>query len=73
MPNDVIVADIDGAVVVPAALGDDVVAGALEQERHEGWIMREVERGVALPGLNPSDAATQARYVAWRDAQDNID
>ena len=62
LPNDVIVADGDGAVVIPAALLDAVVSAAVEQERLEGWIMSEVERGVALPGLYPPDAATQARY-----------
>jgi regulator of RNase E activity RraA len=73
MPNDVIVADVDGAVVIPAALLDDVVSAAAEQERHEGWIMREVEAGVPLPGLYPPDAATQARYNAWRVAQPTPD
>jgi regulator of RNase E activity RraA len=73
MPNDVIVADIDGAVVIPAALLEDVVSAAVEQERHEGWIMREVEAGVPLPGLYPPDAATQARYNAWRVAQPTPD
>ncbi len=68
-PNDVVVADLDGAVVIPAALVDEVVGAALEQERHEGWIMREVERGVALPGLYPPDEATKARYEAWAAAQ----
>jgi regulator of RNase E activity RraA len=72
MPNDVIVADGDGAVVVPAALLDEVLASALEQERLEGWIMREVEAGVPLPGLYPSDAATRARYEAWRTAEDKL-
>jgi regulator of RNase E activity RraA len=66
-PNDVVVADDDGAVLIPAALLDDVVGTALEQETLEGWIMQEVERGVALPGLYPPDAATQARYRAWRE------
>ena len=65
MPNDVVVADGDGAVVIPAALVDEVVAAAVEQERLEGWIMREVEAGVALPGLYPADEATRARYDAW--------
>ena len=68
MPNDVIVADGDGAVVIPAALVDEVVDAAVEQERLEGWIMREVDAGVALPGLYPSDAATKARYDAWSKA-----
>ena len=66
LPNDVIVADGDGAVVVPAALLDEVLDAALEQERLEGWIMREVESGVPLPGLYPADEATKARYEAWR-------
>ena len=60
-----IVADGDGAVVIPAALVDDVVAAAVEQERLEGWIMREVEAGVPLPGLYPANDATRARYDAW--------
>ena len=42
---------------------------ALEQERLEGWIMREVEDGVPLPGLYPSNEATKARYEAWRATQ----
>jgi regulator of RNase E activity RraA len=65
MPNDVVVADGDGAVVIPAALVDEVVAAAVEQERLEGWIMREVDAGVALPGLYPANEATKARYEAW--------
>jgi regulator of RNase E activity RraA len=65
-PNDVVVADDDGAVLIPAALLDAVVEAALEQEMLEGWIMQEVERGVALPGLYPPNPETQARYQAWR-------
>lgn len=63
-PDDVIVADQDGAVVIPAALVDEVAALAVEQERLEGWIMKEVNRGVPLPGLYPANAETQARYEA---------
>ena len=65
-PNDVVVADADGAVVIPQALIDDVIDASIEQERLEGWIMREVERGIALPGLYPPDEATRERYEAWR-------
>jgi len=70
LPNDVIVADGDGAVVIPAGLVSDVVAAAIEQERLEGWIMREVAAGVALPGLYPADDATRARYEAWTKSDD---
>jgi regulator of RNase E activity RraA len=65
-PNDVIVADQDGAVVVPAAMVDEITPLAVEQERLEGWIMTEIERGVPLPGLYPANAETQARYDAFK-------
>lgn len=68
-PNDVIVADRDGAVVIPQALVEAVVELAIEQERLEGWIMGEVEAGHRLPGLYPPDAATKARYEAWKASQ----
>jgi hypothetical protein len=56
--------------VVPADLVADVVAAAVEQERLEGWIMREVDAGVALPGLYPANEATRARYDAWAKSED---
>jgi regulator of RNase E activity RraA len=65
-PNDVVVADDDGAVLIPAAMLEAVVAEAVEQETLEGWIMQEIERGVPLPGLYPANEATLARYQAWR-------
>jgi len=68
-PDDVIVADDDGAVVIPAALVDDIAALALEQEALEAWIMQEVARGVPLLGLYPPNAETRARYEAERAAR----
>ena len=61
-PNDVVVVDDDGAVLIPAALVDEVVAAALEQERLEEWIMDQVAHGAALPGLYPPNAENMARY-----------
>jgi regulator of RNase E activity RraA len=72
-PNDVIVVDADGAVLIPAALLDEVIAASVEQERLEGWIMGEVEAGVALPGLYPPNDATRARYRAWAAANPKDD
>lgn len=68
-PNDVVVADADGAVLIPAALLDVVVAEAVEQERLEGWIMSQVEAGLPLPGLYPPNDEHAARYRAWVAAQ----
>ena len=61
-PGDVIVADDDGAVLIPADLLDDILALAPEQERFEAWIMEEVGNGAALPGLYPPNAENKARY-----------
>jgi regulator of RNase E activity RraA len=63
-PGDVVVADDDGAVLIPAALLDEMLVLAPEQERLEGWIMSEVARGVPLPGLYPPNAEAKARYEA---------
>jgi len=61
-PDDVVVIDDDGAVLVPARLVDEIAADAAEQERLEEWIMGEVTRGAALPGLYPPNDENRARY-----------
>ncbi len=65
-PDDVIVADQDGAVVIPQALVGAVIESGVEQERLEAWIMAEVERGLPLLGLYPPNAETMVRYEATR-------
>lgn len=69
IPGDTVVVDADGAVVIPQALLDEVLAEAPEQERMEAWIVEEVERGAKLPGLYPMNAETRARYDAFRKGQ----
>lgn len=63
-PGDVVVVDDDGAVLIPAALLDEVLLLAPEQERMEAWIMDEVNKGAKLPGLYPMNAETKTRYLA---------
>jgi regulator of RNase E activity RraA len=65
-PDDVIVADGDGAVVIPKDLVDFVAAEGEEHERYETWVVSEVERGVPLPGLYPPNEEAKARYQAWK-------
>jgi regulator of RNase E activity RraA len=68
-PNDVVVLDNDGAVLIPADLVETVVSEAEEQERLEGWIMQQVEAGEKLPGLYPPNEENKKRYQAWRAQQ----
>ena len=65
-PDDIVVVDDDGAVLIPAALLDHVLDAAPEQERFEAWIVGEVEAGAVLPGLYPPNAENKARYEATR-------
>jgi regulator of RNase E activity RraA len=65
-PDDVIVVDEDGAVLIPKALLEEIVVIAAEQERLENWIMRQVQDGATLPGLYPPNAENKARYEADR-------
>ena len=67
-PDDVVVVDQDGAVVIPQALLATVLAEGPEQERMEAWIMAEVDKGVPLPGLYPMNEQTKLRYQTSRDA-----
>lgn len=65
-PDDVIVADSDGAIVLPKALVQALVEPALEQEELEAWILSEVLNGAALSGLYPPNPENIARYQATR-------
>jgi len=64
-PDDIIMVDDDGAVVIPQKLVADVAAAAADQERLEEWIMGQVNEGASLPGLYPPNADNIARYRAW--------
>src|SRR5208283_56406 len=60
-PDDVIMTDDDGAVVIPQSMAAEVAAVAAEQERLEEWIMTRVKDGASLPGLYPPNAENKAR------------
>jgi regulator of RNase E activity RraA len=61
-PDDIVVADQDGAVLIPQALLGHVLAEGPAQEELEAWIVEEVKNGAVLPGLYPMSAETKARY-----------
>lgn len=64
-PDDIIMVDDDGAVVIPQKLAADVASVAADQERLEEWIMTQVNDGASLPGLYPPNADNKARYETW--------
>ncbi len=65
-PDDIIVVDDDGAVVIPKDLLEFVAHEGAEHELYESWVFTEVEKGVKLPGLYPPNDDAKARYAEWR-------
>jgi len=68
-PDDIIVADDDGAVVIPAALAHFVASEGAEHELLESWLVQEVEKGAQLPGLYPPNDENKKRYEAWKKSR----
>ena len=68
-PDDIIVADDDGAVVIPQDIVDQVATAGAEHERYESWVVKEVEHGVKLPGLYPPNDEAKKRYEDWKKNQ----
>src|SRR6516162_5255304 len=69
-PDDVIVVDDDGAVVIPQNLVEFAAHEGAEHELYESWVVSEVEHGAKLPGLYPPNEDAKARYAAWRKQRD---
>ena len=64
-PDDVVVVDDDGAVLIPAALLDEVVDAGARAGAARGLDHAARSRsGAALPGLYPPNDAAKARYAA---------
>ncbi|HTI00871.1 MAG TPA: ribonuclease activity regulator RraA [Acidisoma sp.] len=65
-PDDVIVLDADGAVVIPNSLVDQVVKTAPHAEVFEAWVLQRVEEGRKLMGLYPPSDETIEEFQAWQ-------
>ena len=68
MPGDVIVGDDDGAMVIPAALVEEVARDAAEQELRDRWSFERVRAGDSTVGVFPIGAERMAEYEAWKAA-----
>jgi regulator of RNase E activity RraA len=62
IPGDIVVADEDGAVVVPQAIAAEVAGEAADKELFEEWALCEVQAGAPILGTYPPNEATLARY-----------
>ncbi len=65
-PGDIIVGDGEGVIVIPHKIAAEVAADTFEQEKLEEFVQEEIASGRPLPGTYPPNAATRARYEAWK-------
>jgi 5-oxopent-3-ene-1,2,5-tricarboxylate decarboxylase / 2-hydroxyhepta-2,4-diene-1,7-dioate isomerase len=70
IPGDVIVGDGEGAVVIPAALVDEVARDAFVQEDEEAWAVERVAAGESSIGTFPIAKDRRAEYEAWKAARE---
>ena len=69
MPGDIIIADDDGAVVVPAKMAPMVVEHTLEHEEWEVFSRIKLLEGGSIMKYYPLNDEGWAEYEVWRDAQ----
>lgn len=69
IPGDIIVADDDGAVVVPIGLAPELLKKASEHSEWEVFSKLKLEAGGDLRKYYPLNAEARVEYEAWRAKQ----
>ncbi len=65
-PDDVVVGDGEGVVVIPGAIADEVAEEAFEQTVFEDFVMEKVEGGASIFGIYPPNDEARAEFADWR-------
>ncbi|MET8638853.1 ribonuclease activity regulator RraA [Streptomyces sp. NPDC004074] len=69
LPGDLVVADDDGAVVVPRAKSALVVASASDHEQWEEFSRLRIDGGARLSDYYPLTPDSREEYEQWRDSR----
>jgi len=66
-PNDVIVGDSDGVMVIPAHIAEDVANECLDMTLYETFVIEKVNAGQSIIGLYPAtDPGIIAEFENWK-------
>jgi len=71
LPGDILVGDDEGVVVLPAALAEELAAGAVAQEIEEEWALERVAAGESTIGTFPIAKERRAEFEAWLAAREH--
>ncbi|HKR30179.1 MAG TPA: ribonuclease activity regulator RraA [Terriglobales bacterium] len=66
-PGDIIVGDVDGVVVIPQDIAEEIAVDAFEQEHMEQFILHKIQGGARLQGTYPPNDSTLAAYLASKE------
>jgi len=69
MPGDIIIADNDGAIVVPVQLAPELIKKASEKNEWEEFTRLKLLEGGDLRKYYPLNAEAQIEYAAWLAGQ----
>ena len=69
MPGDIIVADDDGAVVVPVSMAEAVIEDGKKHAEWEVFSREKLMAGESLRRYYPLHPDAEDEYQAWRKAQ----
>ena len=64
-PNDILVCDNDGAVVIPRHMAAEVAKTACAQEQFETYVQQRVQAGDSVIGLYPPNEQALLAYENW--------
>ena len=70
IPGDIVIADDDGAVVVPIGLAERLADAAGEHAEWEEFSRLRLSQGADLAKYYPLTDEVQGEYRAWKDAQE---
>lgn len=66
-PGDIVFGDGEAVVVIPKHLAAEVAADAMEMERRERFLFKEIESGRSIQGVYPPDEDTLRRYSVAKE------
>lgn len=68
-PGDIVVGDMEGVIVIPKGIVDEIADEAHEMTVFEDFVTEKVREGWSILGLYPpTEEKSRAAFVAWRKA-----
>ncbi|MEC9257992.1 MAG: ribonuclease activity regulator RraA [Candidatus Poribacteria bacterium] len=66
VPNDIVVGDGEGVVVVPASMSEKVAEMAVAMEEKEDFLIEKIRAGSSILGVYPPDEKIIEEYEEWK-------